>query len=101
MPLFDSYIMVDWTGGNSRSSNRANCIWIAYGPATDQSPTCHSPRSRTEAVAFITDQLTPLLGGNVGRRTLVCFDFPYAFPVGLAQHLPPANGEESAPHWRR
>ncbi len=101
MPLFDSYIMVDWTGGNSRSSNKANCIWIAYGPATDQTPTCHSPPSRTEAIAFITDQLTPLFRGNLGRRTLVCFDFAYAFPVGLAQHLPQLIGEESDLPWRR
>jgi precorrin-8X/cobalt-precorrin-8 methylmutase len=101
MPLFDSYIMVDWTGGNSRSSNRANCIWIAYGCATDQAPTCHSPRSRTEAIAFVTDQLTPLIRGNVGRRTLVCFDFAYAFPVGLAQHIPQLNGQDTDLPWRR
>jgi ABC-type uncharacterized transport system substrate-binding protein len=32
MPLFDFYIMVDWSGGARRRAGRSDTIWIAHGP---------------------------------------------------------------------
>jgi short chain dehydrogenase/Hydantoinase B/oxoprolinase len=33
MPLFDAYVMVDWSGGDGRRAGTQDCIWIAHGPA--------------------------------------------------------------------
>src|SRR5690348_11194056 len=34
MPLFDFYIMVDWSGGARRRCGRSDTIWIAHGRRT-------------------------------------------------------------------
>jgi len=49
MPLFDAYIMTDWSGGSRRRKNRQDAIWIAHGDTEDDSPQTESPPSRTEA----------------------------------------------------
>ena len=49
MPLFDFYIMVDWSGGVRRRGKRADTIWIAHKPTIADAPLTDSPFSRTEA----------------------------------------------------
>ena len=85
MPLFGSYIMTDWSGGNSRKRNRKDCIWIAYGSRTDNGPKTKSPSSRTEAVEFIRPLLEDAL--NNDQRVLVCFDFAYGYPENFSTAL--------------
>jgi len=87
MSLFAYYIMVDWSGGNSRSSNRPNCIWIAHGSANASAPTTESPPSRTEAIKRVEQLLRQFYKENQVGRALACFDFGFAFPRGLASHL--------------
>lgn len=82
MPLFESYIMTDWSGGNSRRRNREHCIWIAYGSRTDQCPKTESPSSRTEAIEFIECLLEDALAND--QRVLVCFDFAYGYPKNFS-----------------
>jgi hypothetical protein len=89
VPLFDYYIMVDWSGGNSRSANRPNCIWLAHGALNDHQPATESPRSRTEAIERIVQLLCQFYELNEQGRALACLDFGFAFPRGLASHLPP------------
>ena len=48
MPLFDFYIMVDWSGGARRRGGRSDTIWIAHGPRTADTPLTNSPNSRTD-----------------------------------------------------
>jgi hypothetical protein len=69
MPLFNFYIMVDWSGAGSRRGNRTDSIWIALGGTEDEEPKTESP--------FFTDQRarsgTPfrVFGhGSVGSQTL-------------------------------
>jgi len=88
MPLFAYYIMVDWSGGNSRSSNRPNCIWIAHGSANNQEPVTESPPSRTEAIQRVEQLLRHFYQENKHACALACFDFGFSFPRGLASHLP-------------
>ena len=38
MPLFDFYVMVDWSGGARRRGGRPDAIWIAYGPTAADEP---------------------------------------------------------------
>ena len=94
MPQFDYYIMVDWSGGNSRRANRNDCIWIAYGCKCSHKPICHSPASRTEAMQLITKLLEDVVGPD--NHCLICFDFAFGYPAGFASHLPSRSGE---PPW--
>ena len=90
MPLFDFYIMVDWSGGARRRGGRADTIWIAHGPIIADNPLTNSPFSRTEAIHLIHS----LLVREVGRwhRVLLCFDFAYGYPVDFPAALQLATG---------
>jgi hypothetical protein len=98
MPLFNAYIMVDWSGGNSRRARKQDCIWIAHGTADTNSPTTVSPPSRTEAEHIIRS-LLQLIVGSKKNRVLLCADFGYGYPAGFAALLPkPVPG--GLPPWR-
>lgn len=99
MAIFDFYIMVDWSGGNSRAANRAHCIWIAQGAGEDPQPATESPRSRTEAIDRVIQLTCQFLQTNHNGRVLACLDFAFGYPRGFAQHLP-AEGLET-PSWTR
>ncbi len=43
MPLFDFYIMVDWSGAGRRRGRRSDTIWIAHGSMTGDAPITESP----------------------------------------------------------
>jgi hypothetical protein len=97
MSLFDAYVMVDWSGGNSRRARKQDCIWIAYGPTNAGSPTTVSPPSRTEAEHIIHSLLQLVLETN-NCRILLCADFGYGYPAGFTSLLQPvASG---SPPWR-
>jgi precorrin-8X/cobalt-precorrin-8 methylmutase len=98
MPLFDAYIMVDWSGGDRRRAGKQDCIWIAYGSATAAAPMTVSPPSRTEAEHVIRSQLQTVVGSKKGR-VLLCADFGYGYPCGFASLLPKSiHGQ--LPPWR-
>jgi precorrin-8X/cobalt-precorrin-8 methylmutase len=98
MSLFDAYVMVDWSGGNSRRAGKQDCIWIAHGPTSAASPTTVSPPSRTEAERIIRSQFQLILGSNKGR-VLLCADFGYGYPAGFASVLERAV-PDGLPPWR-
>jgi hypothetical protein len=91
MPLFDFYIMADWSGGARRRGGRSDTIWIAHGPAIADAPLTDSPFSRTEAVHLIHSLLVNGIESNL--RVLVCFDFAYGYPVDFAAALQVATGK--------
>lgn len=91
MPLFDYYIMVDWSGGARRRGMRPDTIWIAHGSINAEDPVTDSPFSRTEAIELIHRLLEEQL--NTSLRTLVCFDFAYGYPVDFAAALQEAIGK--------
>jgi hypothetical protein len=90
MPLFDFYIMVDWSGAARRRGMRADSIWIAFGNVKDETPQTVSPFSRSEAVHFVRE--LPRAQLIEKRRTLLCFDFAYGFPRDFAAALQAATG---------
>ena len=98
MPLFDAYVMVDWSGGDRRRAGRQDCIWIAHGPVAAAAPTTVSPPSRTEAEQIIRGQLQPIVAANKGR-VLLCADFGYGYPAGFASLLANSFSGELPP-WR-
>jgi len=98
MPLFDAYVMVDWSGGSGRRAGKQDCLWIAHGAAAAAAPTTVSPRSRTEAEHIIRSLLQPIVGSRRGR-VLVCADFAYGFPAGFALLLRKSTAD-APPPWR-
>lgn len=99
MAVFDFYVMVDWSGGNSRSANRANCIWMAHGARDDQQPITESPRSRTEAAERISQLALQFFESHKHGRMLACLDFAFGYPRGFASHIPVQNAIQ--PLWCR
>jgi len=98
MAIFDFYIMVDWSGGNSRTANRPNCIWLAQGASENPQPATESPRSRTEAINRVIQLACQFLDAQPNGRVLACLDFAFGYPQGFAEHLPDGNG---TPLWAR
>jgi precorrin-8X/cobalt-precorrin-8 methylmutase len=87
MPLFDSYLMVDWSGAK-RPCTGPDSIWLhVLGRrngklerlALDNPPTRHT------ATGLIRSWLHHLVSER--RRVLVGFDFPLGYPRGTAQRL--------------
>lgn len=97
MPLFDAYVMVDWSSRNARGGGKRDCIWIAHGAASDDKPKTMSPYSRTEAEQAIRSIIEPIVSKK--GRTLVCADFPYGFPRGFTSLLHEAQW--NMPPWCR
>jgi hypothetical protein len=91
MPLFDFYIMVDWSGGARRRGGCSDTIWIAHGPRNADGPLTRSPHSRTEAIELIHSLLEKEIRSK--RRILVCFDFAYGYPVDFGPALQAATGK--------
>jgi hypothetical protein len=98
MPLFDTYMMVDWSGSDRRRGDKQDCIWIAHGSANWAEPVTVSPPSRTEAERMIRAELQLVVTANKGR-VLVCADFGYGYPAGFASLLP-NSGSAEVPPWR-
>jgi precorrin-8X/cobalt-precorrin-8 methylmutase len=98
MPLFDTYMMVDWSGSDRRRGDKQDCIWIAHGSANWAEPVTVSPPSRTEAERMIRAELQLVVTANKGR-VLVSADFGYGYPAGFASLLPNSCSAE-VPPWR-
>jgi hypothetical protein len=90
MPLFDFYIIVDWSGAARRRGLRADSIWVAFGSVEDGSPKTLSPFSRSEATHLVRELLRAQLRDR--HRALLCFDFAYGFPRDFAAALQSATG---------
>src|SRR5215468_1271596 len=97
MPLFDAYVMVDWSGSDRRRSGRQDCIWIAHGSGEVAAPVTVSPPSRTEAEQIIRAELQSVVTRNKGR-VLLCADFGYGYPAGFGSFL--ANSCSAELPWR-
>ena len=98
MPLFNMYVMVDWSGSDRRRGGRPDCIWIAHGSAEAAAPITVSPASRTEAERIIHAEIQSVVTRNKGRA-LLCADFGYGYPTGFASLLPHSCFAE-LPAWR-
>jgi precorrin-8X/cobalt-precorrin-8 methylmutase len=94
-PLFDSYLMVDWSAANTPRRGRDSiwfCLLERMGDgltevALENPPTRHSAYSRLRDVLLRTTEEK--------RAILVGFDFPFGFSRGLAARLGLAG-----PAWR-
>lgn len=87
-PVFDAYVMVDWSGA-SEPRTGADSIWVAScerqpsGVLTENAAV--NPATREAAVTLLLDMLTDYLARD--RRVLLGFDFAFGFPQGFAAKL--------------
>ena len=81
--LFDRYVTVDWSASGRPKSGK-DSIWLCVLSA-EGAPATVNPRTRGAAA----DAVLRLLVDAVDRRlrVFVGFDFPYAYPSGLAAAL--------------
>ena len=87
MPLFDAYLMVDWSAAARRNTGK-DSIWRARlhrQNGETRMTRRENPAFRDTATTDIADQLAMLAGDGV--RVLVGFDFPFGYPDGTARML--------------
>jgi precorrin-8X/cobalt-precorrin-8 methylmutase len=96
MPLFDAYVMVDWSAANTPGpiAGSPNGIWIAVAEEARE-PTVVPQPTRHAAADTLTAELLRLV--EAGRRVLVGFDFTYGYPRGTAAAL---GLDATIPPWR-
>ena len=85
MTRFDTYAMIDWSGGNDTGPRpRRDAIWACLATADGvQAPQYF--RNRELAEVWIATLIAQELAA--GRRLCIGFDFPFAYPKGFAQAL--------------
>lgn len=94
MPLFDSYLIIDWSS-NSSPKRGADSIWLGWTRRADGSAETRNPSTRAEACRMVLDLLRRWTAE--GDRILVGFDFAYGYPRGLVEALGLTGPE---PPWR-
>ena len=81
MSDYDTFIMVDWAGGNDRGPfPKADAIWSCVA---GEPPRYH--RNRIEAENWLTQRIEEEI--SAGHRVFAGFDFPFGYPQGLSQVL--------------
>lgn len=84
MPLFDAYVMVDWSGSvvpKRGADSIWYCLMLRAGGRLDR-VALENPSTRQAALAALSGLLVEQVGQ--GRRVLAGFDFPNAYPQGFA-----------------
>jgi len=82
MPLFDTYIIVDWSAARTPKTGR-DSIWICrLGPAGE---TVVNPPTRRLARETLGEMLAEATAS--GDRVVAGFDFPFGYPAGFAARL--------------
>lgn len=114
LPLFDTYVMVDWSASNEPAAwppGKDSIWWAAVQDRKEtvsvngKKKTVRFPpaetivaheRTRHSAISHLSDFLAAELGKK--RRVLVGFDFAFGYPNGFSEVV---TGEESAESvWR-
>jgi molybdopterin molybdotransferase len=82
---FDTFVVIDWSGGNDTGANpRKDAIWAGV-TRNGQSQDPVYLRNRTVAEAWIVDLIRAELEAE--RRVMIGFDFPFGYPAGFAEAL--------------
>jgi len=81
MPLFDAYLIVDWSANNSPKKGK-DSIWIALAGRHGLDWTENLP-TRLQAMQRIHEVIANALAS--GRRLFAGFDFAFGYPAGVAQ----------------
>ena len=102
MPLFDAYLIVDWSAA-AVPRRGPDSIWFCHlvraanGGGRLHEAAIENPPTRREAEAALAGRLADDLAA--GRATLIGFDFPIGYPAGFAARLAGPDAEGAA-DWR-
>ncbi len=78
---YDTFIMVDWSGGNDRGPTpKPDAIWSCVD---GQEPVYH--RNRQTALVWLMQTLNAEVKAK--RRVLLGFDFPFGYPAGFGKYV--------------
>lgn len=115
MPMFDTYVMVDWSASNSPANRpKADAIWWAVQAAgsswsrrqaagDDVSDRLEHgvffEHTRHAAMSHIRSFLRREI--EVGRRVLLGFDFAFGYPAGFAKLITAAKRDSARTLWRQ
>lgn len=100
IPLFDAYLMVDWSA-NSKPKTGKDSIWWCLVDRQDNQHDIRAianPATREQAIYKIRQVLLEAVGSD--QRILVGFDFAYGYPKGFAQHIGLSTRESWLGVWR-
>ena len=85
MTAFDTFVMVDWSGGNDTGAKpRKDAIWAAVSRRGEGDAPVYL-HNRVEAENWLVGLIEKEL--KAGRRVLIGFDFPFGYPTGFAAAL--------------
>jgi precorrin-8X/cobalt-precorrin-8 methylmutase len=82
MPLFDRYVIVDWSAASQPKTGR-DSIWICCRGADGESVS--NPPTRHAAKGLLAEMLAG--ASERGERVILGFDFPFGYPQGFATRL--------------
>jgi precorrin-8X/cobalt-precorrin-8 methylmutase len=86
-PLFDSYLMVDWSAANQPRRGR-DSIWLCHLVRRDAALVAAAPENITTRQAAHRRLREILIADLIQRRSvLVGCDFPFGYARGLAERL--------------
>ena len=85
MTGWDSFVVVDWSGGNDTGARPCkDAIWAGAVLGGVESEPVYL-RNRDVAFAWLCDLIRSET--NAGRRVMIGFDFPFGYPMGFAGAL--------------
>ena len=93
MPLFDTYVIVDWSAKNTPATGK-DSIWIAVSEREGEIVTlksCTNVATRKAAIAAVAVMLGT--AQSQGKRVFAGFDFAFGYPSGAAGQM------AAKPHW--
>lgn len=98
-PLFDRYLVVDWSAAGAPKQGADSLWWslVRRGAKGPELIRRENPRTRLEAMAALRDLF--VAEAAAGRRVLAGFDLNFGYPAGAAARLAP--GETTTPPWAR
>ena len=87
MPLFDAYIVVDWSAANTPTTGRDSIWYVVYQRHGHRlrRQALNNPPTRAAAIESLGHVLARLV--EAGQRSLVGFDFPLGYPDGTSSRL--------------
>ncbi len=87
MPLFDRYLMIDWSASSAPALG-VNSIWACLAGRGDDGELVLETQNfstRSGLMAYLAQQVEDAIASN--RRLLAGFDFAFGYPRGAAQAL--------------
>lgn len=85
MTGFETFVMVDWSGGNDTGPRpRRDAIWACLADR-DGAREPHYFRNRSLVEDWLCEQIETALSRD--RRLCIGFDFPFGYPAGFAAAL--------------